>query len=253
MSALVAILCGAAVGTLLGMLGGGGSILSVPLLVGLLGQNVHDATTLSLVIVGCAAFAGALRPIARREVRVPTALSMAAAGIPGSMIGVSLNHAVGQRVLLGAMAGLILVVAVVTWRRADRVGAEPGRTTRSSVRTCSLSFAAGIGLGILTGFFGVGGGFLIVPTLALLLKMSMRQAIGTSLVIIGLVSSSAFVVHLAKGDTQFDWNVAVPFTAATIGFAVLGSLLGGRVEPRRLARGFAVFLVAVAASLLWQM
>jgi len=171
---LLAVLSGAAVGVLLGLLGGGGSILSVPLLVGLLDQSAHDATTISLIVVGSAAFSGAIRPLVVGDVRVRTALVMAAAGIPGSILGVSLNHAVSQRVLLGSLAVLILVVAAVTWRRADRVGAGPDLPPRASLLMCVGSFGVGIGLGVLTGFFGVGGGFLIVPTLALLLRLHFK-------------------------------------------------------------------------------
>ncbi len=250
---LLALASGAAVGVLLGMLGGGGSILSVPLLVGLLGQNAHDATTISLIVVGSAAAAGAVRPLMLGDVRIRTALVMAAAGVPGSMIGVALNHRASQRQLLGALAVLIVIVAVITWRRADRVGSGPDRPPRASRMMCGASFAVGIGLGMLTGFFGVGGGFLIVPTLALLLRLPMRQAVGTSLAIMTLLSLTSFLIHVARGDTDFDWGVALPFTAATILFAVVGSHLGGRVPPAALARGFAVFLIVVAGSLALQM
>lgn len=245
---LLALALGSAIGVTLGVLGGGGAILTVPVFVGLLGQDAHTATTSSLVVVGLAASVAAIRHTEMHNVCWRAALLFATAAIPGAVIGSLANAAVSGRIVLWSLSALIVVVAVVTWQRArspvsdDGVGACP---PLAPLRV----LAAGAALGLLTGFFGVGGGFAIVPALAIVLRVPFRRAIGTSLVIIVIVSAVALATHLAQGAVV-DWPITIAFAA----MAALGSLAGasvaGRTPQRTLGQAFAVLLVGVALLVL---
>jgi uncharacterized protein len=240
--ALLALPFGLAIGVLLGLVGGGGSILAVPVLVYILGQPVHDATTESLVVVGAAALVGAADHARVGKVRIRTALAFGLAGAAGAIGGSALNRLVAGRVILLAFAALLLLAAVAMKRRKD-FGAE----TTARPRAHAYAAAAGLLTGVLTGFLGVGGGFVIVPALVLLLGLPITLAIGTSLAVIALTSASALAAHLAGG--HIDWALAAAFTAAAIAGALLGRRLGGRLDQARLSTLFALLLVGVAVLL----
>jgi uncharacterized protein len=240
--ALLALPFGLAIGVLLGMLGGGGSILAVPVLVYVLGQPVHEATTTSLLVVGAAALGGAVDQGRAGRVRWRTAVGFGAAGAVGAVGGSALNHAVGGRFLLLAFAALLLVVAALMFR-AD----SPLLLMRSLRRRELRVLVAGVATGVLTGFFGVGGGFIIVPVLVLVLGFAMREAVGTSLAVISITSAVALAAHLAGGT--IDWYVACGFTAAALVGVVAGGRAAGRLSPAVLRIGFGVLLVAVAVAL----
>ncbi len=241
---LLAIPFGIAVGILLGLLGGGGSILAVPVLVYLLGQEVRAATTESLVIVGATAAIAAVAHHRAGHVRWRPALAFSAAAAAGAFAGTALNRLVDPRAILASFAVVLLAAAVGVVRQR---GETPGFHCRGS---CLVKRALPVGLatGILTGFYGVGGGFLIVPALAILIGVGFADAIGTSLVVIALTSGAALVAHLAGGG--IDWPVTVSFTAAGAVGALIGTRVSDRVPARRLRVGFATLLVAVAAFLL---
>ncbi len=255
---LLAIPLGLAIGLSLGALGGGGSILTVPALVYVLGQDPRTATTSSLVIVGLTALI-ALVPHARaRRVRFGQGLLFGALGTAGSLVGSALSSAVAPSVLLGAFAVLMLVVATLMLRRAlrepigpahDDPTTDPMLTLRPFTCACPrvlkvLLTATGVGL--LTGFFGVGGGFALVPALVLALGFPMPVAVGTSLLVIAVNSATALAARVSTSGGQLDWALIGTFTAA----AIVGSLLGGRIHtrtnPRHLTIAFAVLLVVVA-------
>lgn len=239
--ALLALPFGLAIGLLLGLVGGGGSMLAVPVLVYLLGEPVKDATTESLLVVGTAALVGAADHARIDRVEVRMGLTFGAAGVAGAIAGTALNRLVGGRTILLAFAVLLLVAAVAMLRRAPE-SPTPGRKP-SFVRVAPVGF----GTGVLTGFFGVGGGFVIVPALVLLLGLPLALAVGTSLLVIALTSGAAFAAHLASGS--IDWVIASTFTAAAITGALAGRRLGAIVSPRRLGQLFAVLLVAIAVFL----
>jgi len=243
--ALLALPFGLAIGLSLGLVGGGGSILAVPVLVYLLGEPVKQATTESLLIVGATALLGALAHGRAGRVRVRTALAFGTAGAVGSLGGTALNRVASSRSILLGFAVLLLVAAALMVRgrgepsRAEIEARGPGLWLRI--------VPAGLGTGLLTGFFGVGGGFAVVPALSLLLGLPLAVAVGTSLLVIALTSAVAFAAHLASGSV--DWGVAAVFTAAAVAGALAGSRLGGRTRPARLAAGFAVLVVGVAIFL----
>lgn len=236
--ALLALPFGLAIGLLLGLVGGGGSILAVPVLVYLLGEPVKDATTESLLVVGAAALVGAADHARIGRVEVRTGLTFGAAGAAGAVVGTALNRLVGGRAILLAFAMLLLVAAVTMLRRGPE----------SPTRDRKLSFVqvapVGLGTGVLTGFFGVGGGFVIVPALVLLLGLPLTLAVGTSLLVIALTSGAALAAHLASGS--IDWIIASIFTAAAIAGALTGRRLGTIISPQRLGHLFALLLVAIA-------
>ena len=261
MTLALALPIGLLIGLSLGALGGGGSILTVPALVYLLGQDTHAATTGSLLIVGITALAGVLAHRRAGRVRLAQGLVFGALGIAGSWAGSRLSASVSPAVLLAAFSVLMLVVAgvMVARRRARyRPTAADGDPLLgvTPVLTFSPRFscdcpralkvvATASAVGLLTGFFGVGGGFAVVPALVLALGFSMPVAVGTSLLVIAVNSAAALAVRLGHG-VHLDWGLLAAFTAA----AVVGSLLGGRVasrvSPARLSTAFTVLLVAVA-------
>lgn len=255
----LAVLIGALVGLSLGALGGGGSILTVPALVYLLGQSAHSATTGSLLIVGVTALAGMVAHWRAGRVRVGDGLTFGLLGLAGSFVGSHLSARANPDVLLTAFAALMLVAAAAMLRRfragadagADTVAPEPTHgacpaTSRWQClqRTARVIAAASV-VGLLTGFFGVGGGFVIVPALVLALGFTMPVAVGTSLLVIAINSAGALAARLGE-HTSFDWPLLGAFTAGAIAGSVLGSRLAHRADPRRLTQAFAVFLVAVA-------
>lgn len=241
--ALLALPFGVAIGVMLGLVGGGGSILAVPVLVYILDQSVHEATTESLFVVGAAALVGAADHARMGNVRVKTALAFGLAGAAGSLGGTGLNRLVGGRTILLAFAALLLLAAWAMQRR-QRSDARSVQYPRRHLRAGAI----GLLTGVLTGFFGVGGGFVIVPALVLLLGLPITVAVGTSLAVIALTSASALGAHLASGP--INWSIATSFACAAIAGALLGRRLGGRLDQRRLTSLFTTLLVGVAVVIL---
>jgi len=250
---LVAVVAGALIGLSLGALGGGGSILTVPVLHYVLGVAAHDATTSSLFIVGISALVGAVTHARSGHVRWGVGLAFGAAGIAASFAGTALNRLVNPDVLLLGFAGLVLVAAAAMLARARTPspvpagaparpdGASPGRSP--AVRVARV-VGAGLAVGLLTGFFGVGGGFVLVPALTLALGLAMPEAVGTSLLVIALNSAAALLARVGTGP--FEWAVIVPFTLAAVAGSLAGKKVADRLRAETLTRAFAVLLIAVA-------
>ena len=250
MTVLAAVGLGLLIGLVIGALGGGGSILTVPALVFLLGLSAQDATSASLVIVGVTAAVATVGHARSGHTKWRAGVFLAMAGLPASLLGTRLNLLVDQDVLLLAFSGLMLLAAagMLIRRRDDSsavdeedrpAAAAPGRAGR-----WSRLIAAGLVIGFLTGFLGVGGGFVIVPALVLALRFPMPRAIGTSLLVIALNAVVALAARAGAGS--FDWEVIVPFTVAAVAASLGGTLLAERLPARRLTRGFGVLLVLVA-------
>lgn len=250
---LLAIPLGVAIGIAVGMLGGGGSVLAVPVLVYVLGEPVESATTVSLIAVTAAAVAGGVGHAREGRVCWRHAAVFTAAALPGIVAGTALGNLVSGRALIGSFALVMLVAAAATWRKAgdDEAGGDEGGSAGHQCPALrpSRDITAGLVVGFLTGLFGVGGGFVIVPTLAVALAFSMRSAIGTSLAIITATSMLAVAVHLAAGRSV-DPALAAVLAAACVAGALLGARLSARVPQGTLGRAFAVLVVAVAGYLL---
>lgn len=250
--ALAALPFGLAIGLSLGMLGGGGSVLAVPVLVYVLGQGVHQATTASLVIVTAGAVVGGLGHAREGRVCWRHAVAFTIAALPGVIAGTVLGQAVSGTTLIGAFAVIMLAAAAATWRKSNgEAGGAADAATRASCPPLRLAQVgvAGMLVGVMTGFFGIGGGFLIVPALAIALALSMRLAVGTSLTIIAATSVMALTAHLLAGRS-LDVGVTAVMTAACIAGALTGVRLAGRVPQRQLGVGFAALVVLVASYLI---
>ncbi len=245
---VLAVGLGLLIGLVVGALGGGGSVLTVPALVFALGLTAQAATTASLVIVGITSGVASVAHARSGHTRWRDGGLLAAAGIPASLAGTWLNQLVAEDVLLLCFAAAMLVAAAgMLLRRAPHdaapvdtdvpAGAEGRRWLRLAV--------AGSGIGFLTGFLGVGGGFVIVPALVLALHFPITAAVGTSLMVIAL---NAVVALLARAGTGgFEWDVIVPFTIAAVLASFVGKQVADRLPSHRLTQGFAVLLVLVAA------
>ena len=262
---------GLLIGLSLGALGGGGSILTVPALVYVIGQGAKEATTSSLFIVGISALIGALGHHRSGRVRWSTGVAFGITGIAASFAGTAANRLVQPDVLLLAFAVLILVAAAGMFAKTRESGrrtapddalvsagsapapGSPAATTAGQAapsgtdwngRRIAKVVAAGLVVGFMTGFFGVGGGFVIVPALTLALGMGMPEAVATSLVVIAINSGAALLFR--AGTAHFDWAVIVPFTVAAIAGSLTGKKVADKLDARTLTRAFAVLLVAVA-------
>lgn len=243
---------GVAIGVSLGMLGGGGSILAVPVLVYGLGQPVRDAVPTSLLVVGGSAMAGALSHL--RSGRVPwrSASLFGVAGIAGSFGGAWVNHRLREDLLLIGFSILMLVAAAAMLRkRGERDETAAATSCENAWRERPLMVVAvGLGVGALTGLFGVGGGFILVPAWTLAMGCPVQVSVGASLFVIVLNSGGALLSHMGSGS--IDVTVALPFTAAAVVGAVVGERLAARVAGDRLSRWFAYLVVAVAVFVLAQ-
>ena len=244
---LLAIPFGILIGLIVGTVGGGGAILALPVLVYVLGEDVNPASTVSLIVVALAASVGAGARVRGGHVCARLAILFSIPAAAGSLVGTVLGQEVSPRLLILTFVPVMALAAALTWRRActDQTGDEEA-CPDVPIRKIVL---AGALVGVLTGFFGVGGGFVIVPVLTLWFGMSFRRAVGTSLVIITLTGLAALASHLATGTT-----IDLPVTAALAGATMLGALIGSRVSdrlPQRLlGQGFALTVGAVAIFLL---
>lgn len=238
------LLYGLAVGISLGLTGGGGSIITVPLLVYLVGEPVHVAIPTSLFVVGATAFGGYLRRLS--QARSFDGCMVGLAGLFGAVPGRLAAEAFSGRTLLLLFAIIMLVAAIFMFRSKTYA-------PRSQERPHWLLVSAvGIGIGFLTGFLGVGGGFLIVPGLVLLLGLGMSAAIPTSLLVIAINCASSLLgpLLIGKGEVslgRIEWHVAIFFVAGGLVGALIGGALAGRLDQRTLKQVFAVFLFVVAA------
>lgn len=249
---LLAIPFGLAIGIAVGMLGGGGSVLAVPVLVYVLGQSVSEATTASLAVVTAGALAGGLGHARAGRVCWRHAGAFTMAAVPGLVAGTLAGESVSDTALLAAFALIMLAAAFATWRKADDDDRADG--TWEGGGACPplrlpRDLVAGVLVGFLTGFLGVGGGFLIVPTLAIALAFTMRTAVGTSLAIITATSLIGLAVHLLAGRS-LDIGVTTAMTGACVAGALAGAGLASHVPQRTLGRAFALLVCCVAAYLL---
>jgi uncharacterized membrane protein YfcA len=216
---LLALLSGGIVGLLLGATGGGGSLVAIPLLVYVVGIPVQKASAMSLIVVGYSALFGAWQENRHKRVHVPAALVFSLTGVLGAWIGAQGHQLVSERVVLFLFGNLLLFMSLWTFwqphKEKDREG-DTGCATHFSWPCALKASGIGWGVGLLAGFFGIGGGFLIVPALMILLEFPIRLAMGTSFLIIALISIGGVVGHLNLASLDF----------VLTGLVLLGSVLG---------------------------
>ncbi|MFJ8438915.1 sulfite exporter TauE/SafE family protein [Kitasatospora griseola] len=253
MSVLItALLCGAVVGVALGALGGGGGVLAVPALVYLLGVSPAEAGTTSLVIVIATSVTALARHSGGGTVDWRTGFLFAAAGVLPAVGASAFAHRVPQPALTAAFAVLAALAAAAMLRGARTARCAPttepadpgGRGGRAG------TLAAGAGLGAVTGLLGVGGGFLAVPALVSVLRLPMRRAVGTSLVVILVNSAVSLATRLTVSGPNLDPAVFGPFVGAAVLGAWDGKRLAAKLSGTALQRTFAAVLLAVAAAML---
>ncbi len=239
----IALILAVLVGIALGLLGGGGSILTVPILAYVAGLETKAAVVGSLLVVAVTSGAAVIAHARAGRVRWRTGAIFGGAGVGGALIGGRLGQHVSDHVLLALLAVLMAVSAIVMLR--------PRRQASATVeRDVPLLAALGLGaaFGVVTGLLGAGGGFLVVPALVGLAAMPIEIAIGTSLLIITINSTAGLLGRLDQG--HIDWPVTLAFT----GIAVVGSIIGARlasaVSPTALRRGFGIFVIVMAALIL---
>jgi hypothetical protein len=258
-ASIIGYVLAAGIGLSLGLIGGGGSILAVPVLVYVMGIAPKAAIAMSLVIVGTVSLLGAIRHWQLGNVRFQTALLFAPAAMLGAYLGARLASLplITDTVQMALFAVTMLVAAVLMIRQSTRpsetlVQSEnQGSQVASEHRYVWFWIAIeGLGVGILTGLVGVGGGFAIVPALVLLGNIPIKEAAGTSLLIIALKSVTGFLGYL--GQVELDWQLIASFTTAASFGTFLGVYLVPFIKSQQLQKGFSYFLVLMAGFILWQ-
>lgn len=234
----------AIIGLSLGLLGGGGSILTVPVLVYVLGFEAKPAIAMSLAVVGATSLIGAALHYRLGNLRVGVAVPFGLLTMAGAFAGAKLANFLNGTTQLALLA-IVILVAASSMLRGNVADVDAAASPRRL-----LLFSAGLGVGILTGVVGIGGGFLVVPALAVLARVPMRQAVGTSLLVIAMNSASGFAGYANR--VALDWGFLAGFTAVAVGGAIAGSALASRVPQAALKRGFAVFLLVVGGFVLYR-
>jgi len=243
-----AIVPGVLIGAALGLLGGGGSVLTVPIFVYVLGFTPKEAIAMSLAVVGVTAAFGTASHWRAGNVNVRMAVVFGGVAMFGTLVGVRLARFVPGTTQLVIFGAVMLAAAVFMLRgRAPCATEEDGRISALTVMSILKVVPGGLLVGALTGLVGVGGGFLIVPALVLM-RMPLRQAVGTSLLIITATCLVGFFGYL--GHVALDWTAVTLVAAGTLPGIALGSYLHQFVPQSTLRRGFAAFLVVIAAFIL---
>jgi uncharacterized membrane protein YfcA len=256
-----AVLSGCLVGLSMGLTGGGGAILAVPLLVYWLGADPQIAVVISLATVAGTAIIGTAERARLKQVEFPTGLLFAAAGMLTAPLGSWLGEQLPPQLLLVSFALLMLLIAARMWWRADQAipppvescGPEDGPSCsrdpegklRLTSRCAMLLATIGLTVGLLSGLFGVGGGFLIVPALVTFASMGLSRAVGTSLLVMSLVGLAGVAGHLLQGR-EVPWEVTLLFVAGSVPGLFIGSALTRQLPRPLLSKIFATMILAVA-------
>lgn len=249
----------ALIGLSLGLVGGGGSILTVPVLVYLFGVDAVTATSYSLFIVGSTSLAGAWRNYRKGLVRVRVALMFGLSSITTVWITRRLiipripehiGHIGGLEITKSLLTiilfAVLMLLASFSMIRGRKAAEDSGELAASGAGP--MLWLYGMGIGLVTGFLGAGGGFLLIPALVLLLRLPMKDAVGTSLFIIALNSLIGFTGDL--GHTALNWQLLLTLTAIAVGGILLGTRLATTIPGWKLKKGFGWFVLIMGAYIL---
>ncbi len=242
----VGLLLALIIGVTLGLFGGGGSILTVPVFVYVMGFDPKLAIAMSFPVVGATSLVGAFGHWRAGNVRLSTSLLFGAVAMTGSYAGARASKFLDGRVQLAVLAVAMATAAVTMLRSASR---DPGDAPATKPPSRALYLVA-LAVGALTGVIGIGGGFLIVPALVVFGQVPMRQAVGTSLLVIAMNSVSGYAGQ--RNPQPIPWNFVITFTAVAVAGIVTGTVFATRVPQRTLKKGFAMLLLVIAAVVLWQ-
>jgi uncharacterized membrane protein YfcA len=237
---ILALALAIAIGFSLTVLGSGGSIITLPVLVYAAHVPPREAVGMSLAVVGGTSLAATLLNARSGLVHAKAAALFSATGIVGALIGAQLTHLVSPALLMLLFAALMIVIATLMLRRGNRHA--PDSTEQCQWQRCSLT---GLGVGMLTGFLGVGGGFLIVPALVFFGHLPLKSAFVTSLLVIAVNSFAGLAGHLHRA--AFDWRTAGMFLGASLIGMFAGRLVARRLAVAQLRVAFAWFVLAVGA------
>ncbi|WP_416245537.1 sulfite exporter TauE/SafE family protein [Crocosphaera sp. XPORK-15E] len=245
------------IGLSLGLLGGGGSVLALPILVYVMGISPKTAIAMTLVIVGTVSLIGTIPHWRKGNVNLKKALIFGSATMLGAFCGAKIAHLpfITETLQLSLFGVMMLVAAILMIRKGSLSSPEKKEDTElyppPICQYCWLwLITEGLAIGILTGLVGVGGGFAIVPALVLLGNTPMKEAIGTSLLIITLNSLAGFLGYL--GTVPLNWGLMASFTVVAAFGTFFGAYLSQYIEGKQLQKGFGYFLIAVATFILVQ-
>jgi uncharacterized membrane protein YfcA len=247
---LLSVLAGGIVGFSLGLIGGGGSVLAVPLLLYVVGvRDPHVAIGTSALAVALNAFANLAQHARAGNVKWPCAVTFAVSGVAGALIGSTIGKMINGQQLL-ALFAVVMTAVGVSMVRSRKGEGDP--RVRMDVRMAPRLIATGLGAGLLSGFFGIGGGFLIVPGLIVASGMPILNAVGSSLFSVGAFGLTTAANYALSG--LVDWRVAILFILGGVIGGMVGMRLAMRLAGHRgaLVKVFAVVLFAVAAYMLYR-
>ena len=253
MTHAIGIALGYLMGLSLGLLGGGGSILTVPIFVYAFGLAPKPAIAMSLAVVGTTSLVGAVRHGGAGNVNLKVAVTFGPIAMAGSYLAARLSTLVSGRMQLTLFAVVMFVAAILMYRNPQPAAISDGLegdVHPAPRRALWLIGLQGLSVGALTGLVGVGGGFLIVPALVLFVGLPMKMAVGTSLVIIALNAASGFYGYL--GQTKILWGLMGVFTSIAIAGIITGAYLVRFVSQQALRRAFAVFVLLMSLFILYQ-
>ena len=233
------------IGISLGLLGGGGSILSVPTLVYVMNVEPKAAIAMSLPVVGVTALVGGAKHWRAGQVDLRVAIGFGIVAMAGSLAAAKAAKFIPGVVQLTLLGVVMLVAAMMMMRRKT-----PAAGTAPQERKPLLLGLVGLGVGGLTGLVGIGGGFLFVPALVLFGGVPIKRAVGTSLIVIAMNTASAAIGY--QGQTTIDWTLVAAFTACAVAGSLVGARLVGKISADGLRKWFAWFLVVMAGFILWQ-
>lgn len=260
---LLALFCGALVGFCLGALGGGGGILVWPALVFGIGVSAQEASLLAKVIVGSCAFFAAVMHWRKATIDLQVGVMMSVLGMAGAFVGsrfiglTGMNAADAERVMYGLLALLMIVVSTLMLRKGLRSRGQEttdavaiDEPVATSVARWVVFVLASVGIGFITGFLGVGGGFMIVPTLVCVFRLPMTIAAGTSLVVISLNCAAGIAAHQG-GNIR--WDVALLFAASSIAASAFAVRVAHKAKQSTLQIAFSGLIVVLGAMMVWKL
>ena len=247
---LVGYALAAFVGSSLGMMGGGGSILTVPIFVYVLHYDPKLAIAMSLPVIGITSLVGAIGHWKAGNVNVKTALAFGVIAMCGAFAGARVARLLSGSVQLTLLATVMLAAAITMYRSSLSGAAKSTPDASPRAMPVALLIPVALTVGVLTGVVGIGGGFLVVPALVLLARVPMKQAVGTSLLVIAMNSASGFVGYL--GHVAVPWVFVLGFTAVAVCGILAGTYLVRFVSQVALKRSFAAFLVVMGMFILYR-
>lgn len=242
----VVVLLATLVGLSLGLLGGGGSILTVPLLTYVAGMDAKEAIAASLFVVGTTSVVSTIAHARRGNVQWRTGLIFGVASMAGAFLGGLLGGFIPSVILMLAFA-LMMIATATAMLRGRKQRADTGEKTALPL---GKILAEGLAVGLVTGLVGAGGGFLVVPALALLGGLPMPVAVGTSLLVISMKSFAGLAGYMTS--VSLDWPLVLAVTGAALVGALIGARLTSVVPEQALRKGFGVFVLVMGVFILYQ-